>query len=104
PENRGWKPRNCMWDRSTARFRSCRTSIGWYCVTDMRSPRALAAAVVFLLALPFTLLYQVVVGGGVEVVIHAALALGSGLMSFAVFDFRTARWMAWVGSASSGAL
>lgn len=36
--------------------------------------------------------------------VHVALALGSVLMSFAVFDFRTAKWIAWVGCVSSGAL
>jgi hypothetical protein len=50
------------------------------------------------------LLYQVAFGTGAEAVIHGALALGSGLMSFAVFDFRTARWATWMGSVSSGAL
>ena len=58
----------------------------------------------FLLALPATLLYQAVVGAGVETVAHAVLALGSVLMAFAVFDFMTARWIACVGCASTSAL
>ena len=72
----------------------------------MKSPHGFAAAVVFLLALPGTLLYQVVAGAGAgaEVVVHGALALGSGLMAIAVFDFTTARWIAWAGCASAGAL
>ncbi len=45
-----------------------------------------------------------VVGPGAEIVVHAALALGSVLMSFAVFDFRTSRWIAWAGCVSTGAL
>ena len=45
-----------------------------------------------------------VVGAGAEIVIHAALALGAALMSLAVFDFRTARWIAWAGCVSTGAL
>lgn len=45
-----------------------------------------------------------VVGAESEIVVHAALALGSGLMSFAVFDFRTSRWIAWAGCVSTGAL
>lgn len=67
---------------------------------DMRSPRGFAAAVVFLLALPMTIAFQRIVGRGEEVVVHAALALGSVLMSFAVFDFRTPKWIAWVGCLS----
>jgi hypothetical protein len=70
----------------------------------MRSPRGFASAVIFLLALPAAFVYQMVAGAGVEVVIHLALALGSALMSVAVFDFRTAKWIAWVGSLSAGAL
>src|SRR5262245_840056 len=73
-------------------------------VEFMRSPGGLAASVVFLLAFPIALVYSMVVGAGVEIVIHAALALGSALMAFAVFDFRTARWVAWVGSGAIGAL
>jgi hypothetical protein len=45
-----------------------------------------------------------VVGAGAEIVVHAARALGSGLMSFAFFDFRTSRWIAWAGCVSIGAL
>jgi hypothetical protein len=45
-----------------------------------------------------------VVGSGAEIVVHAALALGSVLMAFAVFDFRTSRWVAWAGCVSIGAL
>ena len=70
----------------------------------MRLPRGFVAAVVFLLALPVSLLYQMVVGAGAEIVVHAALALGSVLMAVAVFDFRTSRWIAWAGCVSTGAL
>src|SRR5688572_30017773 len=41
---------------------------------------------------------------GVEAVVHGALALGSALMSFAVFDFKTPRLASWVGAVSTGAL
>jgi len=64
----------------------------------MKSPRALAAAIVVLLALPIAGLYQAVAGGGAEVVVHLALALGAELMAVAVFDFRTAPWMTWTGA------
>jgi hypothetical protein len=70
----------------------------------MRSRRGLFASLAFLLALPLTALYYMAFGTGVEAVIHGALALGSALMSFAVFDFKTPRWATWIGSASTGAL
>ena len=70
----------------------------------MRSTPGLFASLAFLLALPVTALYQMVVGTGAEAVIHAALALGSALMSRAVFDFKTPRWATWMGSASTGVL
>jgi hypothetical protein len=60
--------------------------------------------VVFLLALPISLLHEMVVGAGGEIVVHGALALGSALMASAVFDFRTPRWIAWGGSVATGAL
>ena len=70
----------------------------------MRSPRGFAGAVVFLLALPVTLLYQMVFGAGAEIVVHAMLGLGAALMASAVFDFRTSRWIAWAGCAATGSL
>lgn len=70
----------------------------------MKSTRGVLASIVFLLAVPLTALYQMVFDTGVGAVIHGALALGSALMSFAVFDFKTPRWAAWVGSASTGVL
>jgi hypothetical protein len=71
----------------------------------MKSPRGFAAAVVFLLPLPIAALYQMLVGDDrAETVVHAGLALGSALFSLAVFDFRTARWVAWLGVVSTGSL
>jgi hypothetical protein len=70
----------------------------------MRSPRGFAASIVFLLLVPLALVYLAVVGAGVDIAMHAALALGSALMAFAVFDFSTARWIAWIGAASIGGL
>jgi hypothetical protein len=43
-------------------------------------------------------------GDRAETVVHAGLALGSAVLSFAVFDFRTARWVAWIGAMSTGSL
>jgi len=70
----------------------------------MRSKRGLLASIAFLLALPLTALYEMVFGAGVEAVIHGALALGSALMSFAVFDFKAPRWATWMGSISTSVL
>ena len=66
----------------------------------MRSPRGFVAAVIFLAALPLSALYQAVTGGNPAIVMHVALAVGAALLALAVFDFRTARWIAWTGSAS----
>jgi len=70
----------------------------------VKSPRGFAAAVVFLLALPTAAIWQISGGARAETVVHAGLALGSALLSVAVFDFRTPRWVACVGSVSTGAL
>jgi hypothetical protein len=70
----------------------------------MRSTRGVFASTAFLLALPVTALYQMVLGTGAEAVVHGALALGAALMSCAVFDFKTPRWATWMGSASTGIL
>jgi hypothetical protein len=70
----------------------------------MRSPRGFLAAIVFLLALPIAVLCQVLFGSGSGVVVHLALALGSVLLSFAVFDFKLPGWMNWIGCVSAAAL
>jgi hypothetical protein len=72
--------------------------------SGMRSPRGLLAAVVFLLALPVAVLCQVLFGSGDGVAVHLALALGSVLLSFSVFDFNMPRWINWIGCVSAGAL
>ncbi|MGH7696403.1 MAG: hypothetical protein ACRENH_15565 [Gemmatimonadaceae bacterium] len=69
-----------------------------------RSTRGVAAAAVVLLALPVTFLYQSLGGTRASVVVHAALALGAVLLSFAVFDFATPRWVALLGCAAAGLL
>jgi hypothetical protein len=71
---------------------------------SMRSPRGFLATIVFLLALPIAVLCQVLFGSGSGVVVHLALALGSVLLSFAVFDFRLPGWMNWIGCVSAAAL
>jgi hypothetical protein len=72
--------------------------------SGMRSPRGLLAAVVFLLALPVAVLCQVLFGSGDGVAVHLALALGSVLLSFSVFDFKLPGWINWIGCVSAGAL
>jgi hypothetical protein len=71
---------------------------------SMRSPRGFLAAIVFLLAIPVALLCQILFGSGASTTIHLALALGSVLLSFAVFDFRLPGWMNWIGCVSAAAL
>jgi hypothetical protein len=70
----------------------------------MKSPRGLAGAVVFLLAVPVAALYQAVFTDGVEAVIHVALAAGAALVASAAGDFKTARWIRWTGWVSAGAM
>jgi hypothetical protein len=70
----------------------------------MRSPRGFLAAVVFLLALPLAVLYQMLFGNGAAAVLHLAFALGSVLLSFSVFDFKLPRWINWIGRVSAAAL
>ena len=70
----------------------------------IRSPRGLLAAIVFLMAVPVTLLVQILFGSGASTAIHLALGAGSVVLAFAVFDFKLPRWINWIGSVSAGAL
>ncbi|HEY7567308.1 MAG TPA: hypothetical protein VH762_07035 [Gemmatimonadaceae bacterium] len=70
----------------------------------MRSKRGFAGALVLLLALPLTLVYQSLGGPRAEAVIHAALTLGALLMALAVIDFATPKWILVLGVVSAGAL
>jgi hypothetical protein len=71
---------------------------------QMRSPLGLLAALAFLLALPIAFGFQVLFGSGVGTAIHFALAAGSILLAFSVFDFTLPRWMNWIGCAAALAL
>lgn len=71
--------------------------------SGMRSPRGFLGSIVLLLALPVAVLIQVMFGSGSGVTMHAALAVGCALLSLAVFDFETARWIAWIGRVAAGA-
>jgi hypothetical protein len=72
--------------------------------TSMRSPRGFFAALVLLFAIPIALLSQVVFGIEFEIPFHFLIAIGSGLIALAVFDFKLPRWITWLGSVSSGAI
>jgi hypothetical protein len=69
----------------------------------MRSPRGFGAALVLLLAVPVTALYQMVFDGA-GIVIHVALAVGFVLVSSSVFDFGTMGWLNWIGCVATSAL
>ena len=71
---------------------------------SMRSPRGFFAALVLLFGIPIALLSQVVFGIEFEIPFHFLIAIGSGLIALAVFDFKLPRWSTWLGSVSSGAL
>lgn len=70
----------------------------------MRSTRGFLSSITFLLLLPVAVAYQALFENGVEIVIHIVLAVGSALLSLAVFDFKPARWMMWTASVSTGLL
>jgi hypothetical protein len=70
----------------------------------MKSSRGFAAAILFLSALPVAVLYQMLGGHGGETVIHLFLAVGAGLLSSAISDFRTPVWAIWLGRFSIGFL
>src|SRR5215212_3466630 len=70
----------------------------------MRSPLGLLAALAFLLALPIAVGCQILFGSGAGTTVHFALAAGSVLLAFSVFDFTLPRWMNWIGCAAALAL
>jgi hypothetical protein len=70
----------------------------------MRSKHGFLAALVLLLALPITVLYQIVVGAGAETIVHVMLAAGSLLLAVSVFDFnKMAKWITWLGCLAAAA-
>ena len=70
----------------------------------MRSLRGVLAASACLLAVPVALLVELMVGSGIELVLHFVFGVGFLLTAFAVFDFKPPRWLPWVGCLSIGAL
>jgi hypothetical protein len=70
----------------------------------MRSKTGFFAALVLLLALPITVLYQGIFKNGADTVVHLVLAAGAMILAFAVFDFRkVARWIIWLGCLAAAA-
>jgi hypothetical protein len=70
----------------------------------MRSPLGLLSAIAFLLAVPIAFGCQILFASGAGTTIHFALAAGSILLAFSVFDFQLPRWMNWIGCAAALAL
>lgn len=70
----------------------------------MRSPRGFVAALFFLFAIPLAVVGQMFLGIGVEITVHLAFAAGFALMAFAVSDFKTTRWITWIGGVATSAL
>src|SRR5918912_1632380 len=70
----------------------------------MRSMRGVLGSSVLVLALPLTIVYQLIFTTGAEAFIHVCLAAGAFFVAAAARDFRTARWGTWLGSASAAAL
>ena len=70
----------------------------------MRSQLGFFAALALLLALPITVLYQILVGAGADTVVHVMLAMGSLLLAVSVFDFnKMAKWITWLGCLAAAA-
>jgi hypothetical protein len=67
----------------------------------MRSKTGLLAATAFLLVVPLALANQLVFGVDAEVTVHFVAAVGFALLTMAVFDFRTPRWMTWMAGAAA---
>ena len=70
----------------------------------IRSPLGLLAALALLVGVPIAFGWQILVGSGAGTMIHFALAAGSILLAFAVFDFELPRWINWIGCAAGLAL
>jgi hypothetical protein len=67
----------------------------------IRSPLGLLAALTFLVGIPISFGWQILIGSGAGTMIHFFLAAGSLLLAFAVFDFKLPRWMNWIGCAAA---
>ena len=70
----------------------------------MRSKHGFLGALFLLLAIPITVLYQILVGAGADTVVHVLLAAGSLLLAVSVFDFnKMANWITWLGCLAAAA-
>jgi hypothetical protein len=72
----------------------------------MRSARGFFAAIVLLSLLPVAVLYQAFFESelGLEIVTHLILGAGAVLISLAVFDFQTTKWITRVSFVSAAVL
>src|SRR5215203_252257 len=70
----------------------------------IRSPLGLLAALCFLVGVPVSFGWQILLGSGAGTMIHFFLAAGSILLAFSVFDFELPRWINWIGCAAGLAL
>jgi hypothetical protein len=70
-------------------------------VTRLRSPRGALGALILLLALPLTILIEIIIPGSNEVTIHAALAAGTVLIALSMFDFTAPRSLTWIASVAA---
>ena len=70
----------------------------------MRSPLGLLAALAFLVGIPISFGWQILLGSGAGTMIHFFLAAGCVLLAFAVFDFQLPRWINWIGCTAALAL
>jgi hypothetical protein len=70
----------------------------------MRSPRAVAAALILLLGVSLALVAAMAFGDGAENIIHVTLAASFLQLAFAVFDFRLPTWINLAACATTAAL
>jgi hypothetical protein len=68
---------------------------------SLRSKRGVLGAALVLLALPLAFALSVPLGYG-ETILHFLLGAGVILVASSVFDFRTTRWLAWLGCLGLG--
>ena len=64
----------------------------------------MVASILFLFAVPVTALSQPFLPDGASLVIHVMLGAGAAVMTFAVPDFRTPRWITVAGAVAIGVL
>lgn len=69
----------------------------------MTSQRGVVGAACVLLAIPMALLLSLLLGRA-ETLLHLLLGVGFWIVAVSLFDFRTTRWVCWVGGLGLGGL